>query len=80
LKADVLNKRIIVRDVIEAGCYGAAMLACSAVEKIPVERLIRQNIVRSEIIIPNSESAGIYDSKFVTYERMYPALKSFWDA
>jgi len=29
-KADVLNKKIIVRNVEEAGCYGAALLTHSA--------------------------------------------------
>jgi xylulokinase len=80
LKADVLNKKIIVRDVVEAGCYGAAMLACSAVEKLPVEKLLRQNNLKSEVFVPNDKNAGIYDSKFITYMSLYPALKSFWNA
>ena len=79
LKADVLNKKIMVRNVVEAGCYGAAMLACSAVEKLTVEQLLRQNYVESEVFVPNQEYAGIYDSKFETYKKMYPALKSFWN-
>lgn len=80
LKADVLNKRIMVRNMVEAGCYGAAMLACSAVEKLAVEQLLRQNYVESEVFVPNGEYAGIYDSKFETYKKMYPALKSFRNA
>jgi xylulokinase len=79
LKADVLNKKIIVRNVAEAGCYGAAMLACSTFEKLPVEQLLRQNNIESEVFIPNRENAGIYDLKFKTYEKLYPALKSFWN-
>jgi xylulokinase len=78
LKADVLDKKIVVRDVGEAGCYGAAMLACSAVEKMPVELLLRQNMVECEAFIPNEENAGMYDSKFEIYKKLYPALKSFW--
>jgi len=79
MKADVLNKRIIVRNITEAGCYGAAMLACSAVEKVPVEKLIRQNLLESEVFIPNPENAARYDSKFVTYKKLYPAMKLFWN-
>jgi xylulokinase len=79
LKADVLNKMIIVRNVEEAGCYGAAMLACSAVEKLGVEKLLRNNLIESEVFIPNPENAGIYDSRFTTYKKMYPAMRSFWN-
>jgi xylulokinase len=77
LKADVLNKKIMVRNVGEAGCYGAAMLACSAVMKIPVEKLLQQNNIESEVFTPNPENAIIYDSKFETYRKLYPALLSF---
>jgi xylulokinase len=77
LKADVLNKKILVRNVGEAGCYGAAMLACSAVLKIPVEELLRQNNIDSEVFTPNPENAEIYNSKFETYRKLYPALLSF---
>jgi len=79
LKADVLNKRIFVRNVEEAGCYGAAMLACSALEKLPVEKLLRKNLIESEIFLPNPENAGIYDLRFDIYKKMYPAMKSFWN-
>ena len=78
LKADVLNKRIMVRDIKEAGCYGAAMLACSAFEKVPVEQLLRKNQVESEVFIPNAINAVHYDAKFETYKQLYPTLKSFW--
>jgi xylulokinase len=76
LKADVLNKKILVRNVGEAGCYGAAMLACSAVVKIPVEKLLRQNNIESEVFTPNPGNAMTYDSKFATYKKLYPALLS----
>jgi len=76
LKTDVLNKKILVRTVAEAGCYGAAMLACSAVGKIPVEQLLRQNIFECLTFTPNTENAAIYDSKYETYRKLYPVLKS----
>ena len=49
LKADVLNKRILVREAREAGCYGSALLARSAVEKIPVEELLRQTRIKDKV-------------------------------
>lgn len=78
LKADVLNKKIIVRDVIEAGCFGAAILAQSANENIPVVELLRNKVSKVEEFTPNQENAGIYDKKFVAYKQLYPALKQFW--
>jgi xylulokinase len=78
LKADVLNKRIMVRDVGEAGCYGASLLARSAVENIHVESLLQQNITESEFFIPNPKNAESYERIFESYKQLYPALKSFW--
>lgn len=78
LKADVLNKKIIVRDVTEAGCFGAALLARSAIENIPVTELLRiMNPVTREIM-PDPENALIYEKKFEAYRQLYPALKHFW--
>jgi xylulokinase len=76
LKADVLNKKILVRNVAEAGCYGAAMLACSAVKKIPVEQLLRQNNIECETCTPNTENAAVYDLKYEIYRKLYHVLKS----
>ena len=78
LKADVLNKKIIVCDNKEAGCYGAAMLACSATENIPVEQLIRCNLTENEVFSPNPEHANLYNRKFDAYRQLYPVLKQFW--
>jgi xylulokinase len=78
LKADVLNKKIIVRNVTEAGCYGAALLAQSRVENIPVEDLLRHKSSRAEEFIPNPENARFYNKKFDAYKQLYPVLKQFW--
>lgn len=80
LKADVLNKSIMVRDVGEAGCYGASLLARSAFENIPVENLLHQNRTEKEFFIPNPKNAETYERIFETYKQLYPALKSFWKA
>ncbi len=78
LKADVLNKKIIVHDIMEAGCYGAAMLAYSGVEKIPVVQLIKRSKTENKIFTPVPENAEFYDKKFESYKQMYPVLKQFW--
>lgn len=79
LKADVLNKEIIVREVTEAGCYGAALLAQSAVEKVSVIDLVRQSGVDSMVFTPDPENAEAYEQIYGKYKRLYPALKSFWN-
>ncbi len=76
LKADILNKKIIVGEINEAGCYGAALLACSAFEKIPVDQLIKHN--KNEIFTPNAQNAKLYNKKFTAYKQLYPVLKQFW--
>jgi xylulokinase len=79
LKADVLNKTIITRNVRETGCFGAAMLACSAFTRIPVEDLIMQNQEAAGIFIPDKEKAAFYEQQFKIYQRLYPVLKQFWN-
>jgi xylulokinase len=78
LKADVLNKKIIVQNIKEAGCYGAAMIACSSTENIPVEHLINSLNTESEVFSPDPENAEFYEDKFATYKKLYPVLKQFW--
>ena len=78
LKADVLNKKIIVRNVKEAGCYGAAMLACSAAEKIPVEDILKNSRIKNKAFYPDSDNANLYNKKFESYKQLYPVLKQFW--
>lgn len=78
LKADVLNKPIISRNINEAGCYGAAMLAASAFFNQPVALLIERNCIESEIFNPDCNKAGIYEEKFKQYKQLYPLLRQFW--
>jgi len=78
LKADVLNKKIIVRNVSEAGCFGAALLALGAVEKIPVEQLLKDSKSENEVFSPDLEKAQFYNKKFDSYKKLYPVLKQFW--
>ncbi|MDP2338142.1 MAG: FGGY-family carbohydrate kinase [Bacteroidota bacterium] len=80
LKADILNKKIIVRNINEAGCYGAALLACSAFEKFPVDQLIKHNKNANVIFTPNPKNAKLYNKKFAAYKQLYPVLKQFWKA
>lgn len=78
LKADVLNKKIIVREILEAGCFGAALLAQSATENVSVEDLLRHKSAEVVEFSPNNENAGFYAEKYDRYKTLYPALKRFW--
>jgi xylulokinase len=80
LKADVLNKDIIVREISEAGCFGAAMLAMSADRNTPVSELVSGGLSGNIIFRPDEAKAGVYDRKFSSYRELYPALKQFWNA
>jgi xylulokinase len=79
LKADVLNKEILVREVGEAGCYGASLLARSAVENTPADLLLRHDRFTAEVFIPNPNHAKKYERTFETYKQLYPTLRPFWD-
>lgn len=76
LKANVLNKPITTVTVTEAGCYGIAMLAKSAIEGIPLKTIISEWVKTADTIVPEPEFASYYAQKFQTYIKLYPALKS----
>lgn len=75
IKANVLNKPITVIEVEEAGCFGAAMIACSAVTGIEVEKLVSQNKKEIMQIAPSQEQVKFYNKKFEIYRKMYPVIK-----
>jgi xylulokinase len=79
LKADVLHKEITIRDVSESGCYGAALLARSAEEAVPVTEIVRRNQITSDVYLPDPVNAALYERIFSQYKRLYPQLKSFWE-
>jgi xylulokinase len=78
LKADVLNKQILVPNVGEAGCHGASLLARSAMEGTTVENLLKENTAERKVFNPDPKNAEIYDRVFKKYKELYPALRSFW--
>jgi len=76
LKADVLGRPISVMKVSEAGCLGAAMLACVAHKKEALEHLMERWIKIALVIEPDSRWTQTYSEKFSTYKNLYPALKT----
>jgi xylulokinase len=76
LKADVLGTPIKTVAVTEAGCLGAAMLACAAETKEDIDSLATKWVRVTGEIIPNTSNAEYYDSMFENYLRLYPGIKS----
>jgi len=76
LKADVLGKPITRLDVTEAGCLGAAMLACAADTRVPLADLARQWVRPVARCDPVPESADWYDRQFAKYRMLYQQISS----
>ena len=76
LKANVLNKPITTVTVTEAGCFGVAMLAKSAVTGIQIDVIVSEWVKTSQTIFPQEEFVKYYEKQFQTYLKLYPALKS----
>ena len=78
LKADVLGKKVIVREVNEAGCFGVAMLACSAHTGVPVTQCIERAVSDKKVFNPIEVKSAAYDSIFDKYLQLYPTLKHLY--
>jgi xylulokinase len=77
MKADILNRPIKVMGISETGCYGAAMIAQSASEKIPVTEIIKKNETCTKTFHPDPENAKRYSEKYSVYKELYRGLKPF---
>jgi len=76
LKADVLGKPIRQAVVTEAGCLGAAMLACAAQTGEPLPELVSRWAKMGDIIEPNPCHAEYYQTRYASYKSLYPALSA----
>jgi xylulokinase len=75
LKANIMNRPISVIEVEEAGCFGAAMIACAAVTNNNVAQLVTQNRKELMEIEPQPEQVEIYEGKFEKYKTLYPLIQ-----
>jgi xylulokinase len=76
LKADVTDKKITLLNITEAGCGGAAMLACSADTKESLRELAVKWIKPSTTIHPQPEYKKLYKEKFQQYNNLYKTIKN----
>lgn len=76
LKADICNIPLCVPKVTEAACLGAALLAGTATgiyKNLP--DAVSQTVQIKQHIIPSPLSTKSYNSRFETYQKIYPLLK-----
>jgi xylulokinase len=74
--ADVLNVELVTVNTTEGAAYGAALLAGVGTGNWPdVDTACRQSIRVTGATPPQPEQAARYDSLYVQYGQLYPALK-----
>jgi xylulokinase len=78
LQADVLNRPIHQTQTEEAAAVGAALLAGVGINVYSdVREACRRSVRwRTAVVQPNPEDVAHYDEAFLTYKRLYPALKA----
>ena len=77
LKADVLNRPITTLAVTEAGCLGAAMLACAAHTGNRPQELATTWVKTTSVVEPDPRRAPLYSERFGAYKELYPLMRQF---
>ncbi len=75
LKADVLDKKITTLNITEAGCFGAAMLACAAHTGESIRELATKWVKPLATIYPQAENKKWYSERFKLYRKLYKTVK-----
>ncbi len=76
LKADVTGKKINRLCVTEAGCMGAAMLACAATSGRNIMDLTDEWVKVESTLFPDKNNQVIYNEKFVKYKNLYQVVRN----
>jgi xylulokinase len=76
LKANVMNTKVTLLNITEAGSFGAAMLACADGTGEPIRSLASRWVSRSGEVYPQTEYAEQYRERFAAYKRLYESVKS----
>jgi len=76
IKADVLNRPVLVPQVVEAAVVGAAILAALGIGAYPDLHHAMAAMVRvSRRLEPDERNAALYARLFDSYRGLYPALR-----
>ncbi len=75
LKADITGKKIVVLKQTEAGCMGAAMLACAYSTGIDIAELAKKWVKVESVLQPDEDFQRHYTEKFKSYKKLYNAIR-----
>jgi len=76
IKADVLDKRILIPSVLDSEILGAAIIAGCGTKKFgDLEEAAEKMVKIKKIIEPNQDNYLRYSRLFELYEKLYPDLK-----
>ena len=79
--ADVLNIELTVPETEQGPGYGGAILAAVAAGAYPDVKTAADTLIRTtDRILPDPETAALYDEKYKVYHSLYPALKPLFPA
>jgi xylulokinase len=76
LKAEVLGKPLTRLEISEAGCLGAAILACAADTGRSVTEIAGEWIKPGARFEPDSANARWYDERYTSYRAMRSAIRT----
>jgi xylulokinase len=75
LKADVTGIPVVVPNITEAACLGAALLAGEGAGCYPSAAQVAQERVQlTRHILPDPERAARYTERYLLYQQLYPAV------
>ncbi len=79
LKADMMGKKVTTLNVSEAGTLGVAILAGTASGVFSsIEDAVGKLVKKGKEFEPDRKLNEIYQEKFETYKRIYPAVKGIF--
>lgn len=79
LKADIYNRPIIMQNITEAGCLGAALLSAYGAELITDLHKNLESITQASCtIFPDKTRAELYQAKYQKFKNLYSANKQLY--
>jgi len=73
--SDALNVDVVTLQTEEGPSYGAAILAYSGHEKVPVSKVSSRLIQLNQRFTPRPEWSNYYNKRYERYKKLYPSLK-----
>jgi xylulokinase len=80
IKANVLKRKIDIKDISETGVLGACIIASPAVGYFPSLEIAAKEISNRTIytVEPEDAQQGTYDGLYKVFNELYPSLKHFF--